>query len=108
MKNESSIEALRRQVAARQAEAAAAERGAEASIQRAEALRAVVEALDAEAMNVTNAEERARLAHESRLSLREADLVEGESRRLLSERDRALGQARSAEVKCESILHGRR
>jgi hypothetical protein len=40
--------------------------------------------------------------------MRGADLTEGESRRLLSERDRALGQAKTAEVKCEAITHGRR
>jgi hypothetical protein len=102
------IDALGRQIAAREAEALAAERGAEASFERAQALRAVVEALDAEAAHVSDLEERLRLENESRLSMREADLAEGESRRLLSERDRALGQAKTAEVKSETIIHGRR
>ena len=108
MRSEPTIKALRQQVVARQEEAAAAERGASASFQRAQALRAVVEALDDESMHVSDDDERARLEHEARLSLREADLVEGEGRRLFSERDRALGQARTAEVKCETIIHRRR
>lgn len=108
MASELAIQALQRQVAARRAEAAAAERSAQASFQRAEALRAVVEALDAESMNAADAEERARLQNESRLSLREANLAEGEGRRLFSERDRALGQARTAEVKREIMAHGKR
>lgn len=106
--NQRNIDALKRQIAARRAEAAAAGRAAEATFQRAQALREVVEALEAEATDATNPEERARLENEARLSLREADLAEGESRRLVSERDRALGQARTAEVKSQTIAHGRR
>jgi hypothetical protein len=108
MGNRLSIEALQRQTAARRAEAAAAERAGEAIFQRAQAIRDVVEALESESANTADDEERARLEHEAHVSLREADLAESESRRLFAERDRALSQAKTAEVKSETIAHGRR
>lgn len=90
-------------MSARRAEAAAAERQAEAGSERARALWEVVEALDAEAAATRDAPERARLLNESRLTLREAELVESETRRFVAERDRALGQAKSAEVKRDML-----